>query len=164
MARLIVPTMPMRVNPNPRGSATKHVTMSGDNPFERETLAVRGANSPMVVTNAMLPGMGLGETPGGTSGGFKVDWGKAFTSLTEGVIDVGTSLAQREIDRKINRIPTQQAAPAQTPVIVQVPTAHPSSGGLPQMLPWIIGGVAILAVGGIMLAAKGGGGRRSSRH
>lgn len=46
MATQLVPVMRVKVNPNPRGSATSHVTMPAANPFERETLSVRTANQP----------------------------------------------------------------------------------------------------------------------
>jgi len=46
MATQLVPVMRVKVDPNPRGSATSHVTMPAANPFERETLSVRTANQP----------------------------------------------------------------------------------------------------------------------
>lgn len=73
MATIMRPTMRALVNPNPQGSATKHVTMPAANPFEARVTRVRLANAP----RDMLPGMGdfatsfagalTGQTPGGTA-------------------------------------------------------------------------------------------------
>lgn len=162
MDRLLVPTMPMRVDPNPRGSATKHVTMAGDNPFEREVLAVRGANAPLMVTNSMLPGMGLGDTPGGTASS-SFDMNQVWGGLTKLATEAGSLLIQKELGPKpVQQLPTQQSAQIPGPQIVQIPAQNPNivmqmpdqQSNLPKMMPWIIGGVAILAVGGIMLAKR----------
>lgn len=73
MATIMRPTMRALVNPNPQGSATKHVTMPAANPFEARVTRVRLANAPQ----DMMPGMGdfatsfagalTGQTPGGNA-------------------------------------------------------------------------------------------------
>lgn len=116
MATQIVPVMRVRVDPNPRGSATSHVTMPAANPFEREELSVRSANKPTemlpgmgYVPQEMLPGMGddisfgaaskdtafdtFGEKS--TDNGFS--WGEFGQGLTESILDIGEAFAINEI-------------------------------------------------------------------
>lgn len=122
MATQIVPTMRMKVNPNPRGSATTHVTMPGANPYERESVSIRPANQP----RDMLPGMGdfssdfqaalTGDNAGGTATGSATaagdgssTWGSFFGKLTDSVLSVGTGLAKSKIEqRQMEKLQEQQ--------------------------------------------------------
>lgn len=206
MATVMVPTMRAKVDHNPRGSATTHVTMPEANPFQRETVSVRVANQP----KDMLPGMGeLGEEGGfwsgfsagftgqpadgsGTSGttgtptaGGGSQWGNLFGSILQPIvqtgIDVGKDALINElrpsqptqgldqdaittmlIANQMNQQPAPQpaqlpnAGQAQQLPVINV-TAPPAQQQAPQKtnyLPWIIGGAAVLAVGGIFLMKR----------
>ncbi len=144
MARVLIPVMPRRYNPNPRGSATTTVTMSGDNPFERP---VNVLNS----TRSMLPGMGaLGMTDGPSadaslspsqpmvpSASTGIDWSKILTGAVQAGAQLGVAKLQAQADRAlpkttgITNIPVQGYYP---------PPKHPA-------LPWVIGGGAVLVLG-----------------
>lgn len=125
MARQLVPTMRVKVDPNPKGSATTHVTMASANPFERGVTSVREANQPD--TRSMLPGMGgffddfsagfTGDnnTPGGTaeggsatSGGWGGMFGNIANKLVDPLTDVGTELLKQKVIKPVNTGPSQQ--------------------------------------------------------
>lgn len=221
MAILQVPTMRAKVDRNPRGSATTHVTMAASNPFERGITQVRQANQPSA--RSMVPGLGgffddfsagfTGEpapsaTPGGADGSATAtttteeggsSWGNLFGSITGSITQALTPVAQdaarayvqKEIGPKeqkpsameqmmaaigMKTLQTPQTTPQPTypaahlpgsqitalpgqnppqPISITVPTPPPSSGGgMTKILPWAIGGVAILAVGGIFLMRR----------
>lgn len=170
MARVIVPTMKAKVNPNPKGSATAHVTMAEANPFKRNTTAVREANQP--VLHQMMPGMGyLGEdaTPKSNS------WLDMLKETTSSLItQVGIPAIQQEVIKPTK--PLQSQGSTQLPSTggrqlpytppQQLPHGYPpqpqqQGSGAANMMPWVIGGVGVLVVGGILFAKMGKkGGRR----
>ena len=143
MAIQEVKVMRVKVDPNPRGSATTHVTMPSANPFERETLSVRPANQPV----EMLPGMGedpyamdygafsqyeasltpqagggviatdpaarAAEVESGDSSWWG-DWGGAVKNIFGAAVDVGASAATAEVQaRQQAEIIKQQQAASQ---------------------------------------------------
>lgn len=123
MAIQQVPVMRVKVDPNPRGSATTHVSMPASNPFEREEISVRPANQP----REMLPGMGdVFSDPYGTQPTpiapepqkeeSSFDWGGLFSNITSRVADVGATYAKSEIEaqQQADLIKKQQAAEQQT--------------------------------------------------
>lgn len=189
MATQLVPVMPVRIDPNPRGSATSHVTMPSANPFEREAISVRTANQP----GGSMPGMGDGgifdstfaaaSKPLESSGG-GFNWGGLFSDITSSVIDVGATAYKSELEKKraedllkaqqANQLQStmaqviagQAAQPAPTPTIQQLPVGYPSAAppsSMSKAIPWVIGGVAVLAVGGLLFMKGGGKGRRRRR-
>lgn len=129
MAIQYVPTLAVRVDNNPKGSATKHVTMRADNPFERQAPVMRSANQP----RDMLPGMGAfdymapipdtqgvatpsiqagGQTASGTSS-TSSGWGDFFggltKSLTSAAVDVGSAYATSQlVDKRVDTGPSTQ--------------------------------------------------------
>jgi len=151
MATVMVPTMRAQVDANPRGSATKHVTMAAANPFERKVTRLRASNQ----RRDMLPGMGHGlgdfwddfssgftgdggSTDGGSTGGGV--WGKLTGQLVE---SIGIPLLQEELlpkpeDQRLQTtqstrlqssgsqaIPSTQSAPMPTERMYVMPTALP---------------------------------------
>lgn len=82
MATQIVPVMRVRVDANPRGSATKHVTMPSANPYERETLSIRDGNNP----RSMMPGLGAEDQ-------FGFDWGNIQQSYDAAVAPTTPAVA-----------------------------------------------------------------------
>jgi hypothetical protein len=201
MATVLVPTMRAKYDPNPRGSATAHVTMAAANPFERESVSVRAANQP----RDMLPGMGdfwtdfrtgfTGDTSTGSGGatstgttaegGTSSSWGSMFGSIFKPIVDAGVQIGAQALDKELNpaqptqnldmntilamqlaqnnqtqQIPSSQPAPlpnagqAHTLPAVNVnmpPQPQPSK---PNYMPWVIGGVAVLAVGGFFMMKR----------
>lgn len=169
MARVLVPTLNAKVNPNPRGSATAHVTMAEANPFKRNTTAVREANQP--VLHQMMPGMGsLGKEEEEA-----VPW---YQKIGQSLIDnVGIPLLKQEVlDQPTQQLPSQGVINVPTTGQRQLPYTPPQQlphgyppqppqqqgNGMANMMPWVIGGVGVLVVGGILFAKMGkkGGGRR----
>lgn len=163
MATQLVPTMRVAVDQNPRGSATAHVTMPSSNPFEREELSVRRANQP----NASIPGVGMEGM-----GDFWSDLRDTALQIGAGAASNWLGIPQQQPVQSAppaQAIPTQPAPPMQYPVPTPVPTSPPAQsvptmnpnqygqdrgGGMAQYLPWIIGGVAVLGVGGILLMRR----------
>lgn len=161
MATQVVPTMRMKLDQNPRGSATATASMPAANPFEREAISVRPANQPL----SMMPGMGNADGSLGFS----------FTDFFEDtLVPTATSIGAGWVGQRIGLDPAQsvpvtnQPQQMQTPQQTPVPTSPPAqqlpsyqvsppppapapAGGGASKLPWIIGGVAVLAVGGIFL-------------
>ena len=164
MATQLVPTMRVTVDPNPRGSATAHVTMPAANPFERETLAIRRANQP----NASIPGVGMAGL------------GDFWSDLRDTALSIGAGAAANwlgvPVSQPVQTAPPAQAIPVQQPAPLQyvqptpvqtappassVPTMNPSQyyqqdqgGGMAKYLPWIIGGGAIILVGGVLVMRR----------
>ena len=164
MATQLVPTMRVAVDQNPRGSATAHVTMPSSNPFEREQLAIRRANQP----NASIPGVGMAGV------------GDFWSDLRDTAVKIGAGAASNWLgvpqQQPVQTAPPAQAIPTQpmppmqypqpapvltSPPASSVPTMDPSDygrdaggGGMAQYLPWIIGGAAVLVVGGVLVMRK----------
>jgi len=218
MARVMVPTMRARVDPNPRGSATSHVTLPSANPMEREVTSLRPANQPRGMQVTQMPsGLGssfaedfqsgfTGEAPAADASGNPVDagassggggtgtpwWQKITGALVEGV---GVPLLREKVldSPQPQRLPTRGQQPVPTgpgshqlpaagpatlpnanptkPLPVGVPGAMPAPGGaMPapggasNIVPWIVGGAAVLGVGAILLTRKPKAKRRSKRR
>lgn len=193
MAIQRVPVMPVRVNPNPKGSATTHVVMPAANPFERETLQVRSANQPA----SAMPGMGdfdFGEggsgfdfdastfqAPSATStvkaptsgGGGLMSWaGGLLKDLTGAAIDVGKTAAVNELSKpKDQNLPStgaqgllalaaqnlasKRAKQLPSAGVQPMPVGYPAPSGMAKYTPWIIGAVAVAAVGGFVMLRSG---------
>jgi hypothetical protein len=181
--------MRVKVDPNPRGSATTHVTMPAANPFEREELSVRSANQP----RQMMPGMGQFDfdfNAGTTTGADALPaaqsapadtgsswWGGLLQNISSAAINVGQSAAISHLskpeDQSIQTDPTQALMAAAVanmnrPTAQQLPAVNPNvviqqpPSQMGKYMPLIIGGVAVAGILGFMMM-KGGGGRRRRR-
>ena len=148
MARINIPTMRVKVDANPKGSATTHVTMPGDNPFERGVTHLRSANQPSV--RAMLPGMGHVDgwfddfasgfsgkpgpgttakaSDGATAGGADSSksatsngWGNIIGKIADTGLNIGTQYLQADIAKKIAKAQTTHYLPTPAPAPAPVP-------------------------------------------
>ncbi len=151
MARILMPTMARRYNPNPRGSSTTTVTMKSNNPFEHR-VSLHDANA--------LPGMsGLGDnnteasmatTPAPAApGGF--DWGALANTLAQTGVSVGGQLATNRIQQLYGPKPQPLQAAGSTYLPVGIPYAQPKS-----WLPWAIIGGGVVLAGTLLIAFRGG--------
>lgn len=141
MARVLIPVMPRSYNYNPKGSATTHVTLAGDNPFERQTVIVNKSRS-------YIPGLGaLGaEAPALT-------WQQ---QIAQAAIQTGTQVGTQLATNAINKIlpPNITALPTTSAVPMQIVSANyvPAK---PSKMPWIIGGsVLLLGIGAFFVLRK----------
>jgi hypothetical protein len=137
MATQIVPVMRVSVDANPRGSATKHVTMPSANPYERETVTLRDGNNP----RSMLPGLGAEDqfgfdfsnmssqysdyqaAPSGTpapavepaSGGFFDSMWSGISSIGQqvlpSILQVGTQVGTTALQNELNKPPSTRVDP-----------------------------------------------------
>lgn len=193
MATQLVPVMRVKVDPNPRGSATSHVTMPAANPFEREELSVRSANQP----GGSMPGMGefnFDFSTGTTTGAESLPaakaapeaqswWGGLLQNVASSAVKVGQGWATHELtkpdDKSIQTDPTQVLMAAamanmNKPTANQLPAVNPNVMYPPQpagmgsttKTMMIVGGVAAVGIIGFMMMNKkgGGGGRRRRRR
>lgn len=152
MARVLMPTMARRYNPNPRGSSTTTVTMKSNNPFE-SNIQLHNANA--------LPGMsGLGNVAPAPatspnpmaaqapSGGF--DWTGLMNAIGQTGVQVGGQLATNRIQELYGPKPQPLTAPGAQYLPVGVPLAQPKP-----WLPWALVGGGVLAAGVILFAFRG---------
>lgn len=160
MARVLLPVMPRRYDPNPRGSATKHVTMAGDNPFERRVTAVNGS-----ARRTMLPGMGaidltpIAQTTAAAAGdatktaasGGAIDWTSLAQKVGDSALKVGTTYAQNRIETLYGPKPQPLTGTAATMLPGQAGASYPPPPKKSSVLPWVLAGAGILAVGGVII-------------
>lgn len=151
MARVLMPTMARRYNPNPRGSSTTTVTMKSNNPFEsrvslHESGALPGMSGLGADTLATSPAPMAAQAP---SGGF--DYTALLNSIAQAGVSVGGQLATNRIQELYGPKPQPLSAAGAQYLPVGVPYAQPK--------PWlpvaIIGGGVVLA--GVLLFAFRGG-------
>jgi hypothetical protein len=164
MATQLLKTNRRTYDHNPQGSATATVVTAGDNPFER-TVSLK--------TNSMLPSMGmagLGEDPAPAQE--PSEWIKA---LQTGLTTIGLTALSQEVIKApksttlqaqgAQQLPAAQPISLNAPGSTAVPPANtigypirqsmtPAGGGIMGKLPWIIGGVAVLGIGGLLLFKK----------
>jgi LPXTG-motif cell wall-anchored protein len=153
--------------------------MPAGNPFERETLSIRNANQPMLAGMGDFDwsnyGVDTNYSPSPLAsnvpkqdkpaeGGF---WSNLFGGITQGIIKVGAAAATQELTKEkakpltneqmIMEVLKAKASQPVTNVIAPPPAKN--------YTPLIIGGVALLAVGGFlfMRKSKSGGSRRRRR-
>ena len=165
MATQILRTNRRSYNHNPQGSSTAVVTTAADNPFERR-VSLR--------TTSMLPGLGsLGvDEPAPAAAPATSPW---LSLLQTGLTNIGlTAIAANVLPsphsqplsaQGVQQLHAAGAINLTTPSTSPVPPANtvaypirdtmvPHPGGIMSMLPWIVGGVAILSVGGLVLFKK----------
>ena len=157
MARVLMPTMARRYNPNPRGSSTTTVTMRSHNPFESRVSLLNGMGG------GALPGMsGLGDNndaeamattptpaaPAASAGAF--DWTALAQSLATAGVQVGGQLATNRVNQLYGPAAKPLTAAGAVKLPVGTPLSQPST-----ILPWAIAGGGVVLAGILLFAFRG---------
>jgi hypothetical protein len=145
MAIAFSPSTRRRYNHNPRGSATAHVTLPSNNPFERRITVVNDSRS-------MIPGMGdLGAEAAPKPG---IDWASIATGVSNAAIQVGQQAATNAVNRIL---PPPPSTVLQAPQTQYLQPSYPTYAPAPKsgISKWVIGGgIAVLGIGVLFLVTR----------